>query len=217
MRNMPINSRHAAQRRKKKQKSSRKNGKFGIVLTTSARNIEKPERAEKTENRKGRIGQGWLWVTWMTSRVSQRQGSDNLTSFCLIACRTPDSGLGCPSKLSRTSKPKKMLPFLFKAVTWLGYTRDRLPNNCLELFLPSEHSKIKGNKASKKAPNFLEVPLCTFPRCSLIMRMTPTPQDGLRTHKFQINLCATVSRLMYSCGRRKYYGIASLRAQNLHL
>ena len=46
---------------------------------------------------------------------------------------------------------------------------DRLRKNFLELFLPSEHCKIREKRASKKALNFLEVLLCTFPRCSLIM------------------------------------------------
>ena len=60
--------------------------------------------------------------------------------------------------------------FEFRAIAWLGYARDRLRRNFLEVLLPIKHSKTRQILTSKKARKFLEVLLCTFPRGSLVMR-----------------------------------------------
>ena len=84
----------------------------------------------------------------------------------------PEARLHVKSKL--TTPIPLFLAFLdflafFKGVTRPGYTRDRLRKNFLEVLLTVNHSKTRQKQTSKKAPNFLEVPLCPFPRSRLVM------------------------------------------------
>ena len=74
-----------------------------------------------------------------------------------------------------------------KAVTWQGYASGRLRRNFLELFLRSKYNKTRENSTSRKAPNFLEVPL---------RLRSPPPGTGVKTlpvSKSQKGVSARVS------------------------
>ena len=65
---------------------------------------------------------------------------------------------------TRTFKPpstaKKGNASNFKAITWLGYV--------LNLSCRQNTANTKENWTSQKVPNFLDVPLCPYPRGSLV-------------------------------------------------